>query len=152
MALPNVFTETGIKELITRINQLHENSQPLWGIMKLAQMLAHCNVTYEMIYTDTHKKPNFFIGWVLKTFVKSKVISETPYIKNGPTGPQFIVLREKKFEEEKKRLIGFIEKTQSLGEKHFNDLPSFSFGPLKSEEWNNMFYKHLDHHLRQFGV
>ena len=29
---------------------------------------------------------------------------------------------------------------------------SFSFGKLKAQEWNNMFAKHLNHHLEQFGV
>ena len=34
----------------------------------------------------------------------------------------------------------------------FEGKESNSFGPLTKGEWNNMFYKHLDHHLSQFGV
>ncbi|MCJ8164098.1 hypothetical protein MKJ04_04535 [Pontibacter sp. E15-1] len=36
------------------------------------------------------------------------------------------------------------------GNTHWQE--SHSFGRLSSQEWNNMFYKHLDHHLSQFGV
>ena len=43
-------------------------------------------------------------------------------------------------------------KTQELGEAHFEGKESHSFGPLNKTEWNNMFYKHADHHLTQFGV
>ena len=46
----------------------------------------------------------------------------------------------------------FIVKTQFLGASHFEGKESHSFGNLTSSEWNNMFYKHLNHHLEQFGV
>jgi len=75
-----------------------------------------------------------------------------PYPKNGRTAPQFIIKREKIFETEKERLINYIEKTSALGAAHFDNKESHSFGKLNKVEWNNMFYKHLDHHLRQFGV
>jgi ectoine hydroxylase-related dioxygenase (phytanoyl-CoA dioxygenase family) len=53
---------------------------------------------------------------------------------------------------EKERLIGFIRQVQALGAQHFDGKESHSFGVLNSKEWNNMFYKHLNHHLEQFGV
>ena len=56
------------------------------------------------------------------------------------------------FETEKARLIDYIEKTQQLGEAHFDNKESHSFGVLTKTEWNNMFYKHLNHHLNQFKV
>jgi hypothetical protein len=30
--------------------------------------------------------------------------------------------------------------------------PHFLFGPLTSDEWNRWGYRHMDHHLRQFGL
>ncbi len=45
-----------------------------------------------------------------------------------------------------------MNKTQQLGENHFDGKESHSFGALNSKEWNNMFVKHLEHHLKQFGV
>ena len=80
------------------------------------------------------------------------VVSEKPYSKNGRTAAQFIIADERDFETEKKRLIDFILKTQKLGEKYFDGKESHSFGVLTSNEWNTSFYKHLDHHLTQFGV
>ena len=89
---------------------------------------------------------------ILKWMVKPTVVGETPYRHNSRTAPQFLVSSEKDFEREKVRLIDYIRKTQSLGAAHFEGKESNSFGPLSSLEWNNMFYKHLDHHLRQFAV
>lgn len=151
--LPNIFTQEVADTIIQRINQLTPQSQAQWGKMNVAQMLAHCNVTYEMVYEEgKHSKPNFFMSFILKSFVKKGVVNEVPYKQNLPTAPQFVMVDQKDFEQEKQRLTDFINKTQQLGEAHFDGKASHSFGALNKVEWNNMFWKHLDHHLRQFGV
>ncbi|QNM86629.1 DUF1569 domain-containing protein [Polaribacter pectinis] len=150
--MKNIFTKEVTNEVIGRIEKLTAESQPNWGKMSVAQMLAHCCVTYEMVYTDKHPKPNAFAKFMLKLIVKKIVTSGKPYAKNGRTASQFLITDEKAFETEKKRLIDYINKTQELGEDYFNGKESHSFGKLTKEEWNNMFYKHLDHHLTQFGV
>lgn len=125
---------------------------PHWGKMSVDQMLAHCNVAYELVYDNNHPKPNFIAKLLIKAFAKGFVVGEKPYKKNGPTGPGFIIKGSRDFEAEKARLISYIEKTQQLGEGHFDNKESHSFGRLNITEWNNMFYKHLDHHLTQFAV
>ena len=149
---PNIFTEDVASKTISRINALTSETKAEWGKMDVSQMLAHCNVTYEMVYDNMHKKPSGFIKFMLKTFIKSKVVGESAYTKNGRTAPQFLITEAKDFEVEKTRLIDYISKTQSLGEAHFEQKESHSFGKLTSQEWNNMFYKHLNHHLSQFGA
>ena len=150
--MKNIFKKEVTNEVIERIEKLTSNSQPLWGEMSVGKMLAHCCVTYEMVYTDKHKKPNGFVKMMLKLFVKNAVVSEKAYAKNGKTAPQFIIKEDKNFDAEKQRLIDFMIKTQELGESHFDAKESHSFGKLSVSQWNNMFYKHLDHHLKQFGV
>jgi len=150
--MQNVFIKKDCDQLIDRINQLKSDSQPLWGKMSVDQMLAHCNVTYEMVYDDIHKKPNAFMRFLLKSFVKNKVVDKSPYPKNIRTAPQFIINGGRNFELEKERLISYINKTLELGENNFEGKESLSFGKLSSKEWNNMFAKHLDHHFSQFGV
>jgi len=150
--MKNIFDPKVTQELIERINTLTPETVPNWGKMSVDQMLAHCCVAYEMAYTDKHPKPNAFMRFILKIFVKNGVVSEKPYAKNLRTAPAFIISERKNFEVEKARLIEFVEKTQKLGSQHFDGKESLSFGPMSSVEWNNQFYKHLDHHLTQFGV
>jgi hypothetical protein len=152
MALPNIFTKPIADEVVSRINKLTADMHPYWGKMNVPQMLAHCNVSYELVYDNKHPQPNFIMGLILKAFVKNAVVSEKPYKRSTPTAPAFLIKDERDFEAEKARLIGYIEKTQQLGEEHFDNKKSHSFGKLPIAEWNNMFYKHLDHHLTQFGV
>ncbi len=150
--MKNIFTKEVTNEVISRIDNLEATTQPNWGKMSVAKMLTHCAVTYEMIFTDKHPKPNAIVKFILKTFIKKAVVSEKPFSKNGKTAPQFIIKEEKNFEAEKKRLINYIVKTQELGADYFDGKESDSFGELTKQEWNNLFYKHLDHHLTQFGV
>ncbi|AHM59449.1 hypothetical protein D770_05930 [Flammeovirgaceae bacterium 311] len=150
--MKNIFEQTITDEVISRINSLNADSQPQWGKMSVAQMLAHCCVSYEMVYEDKHKKPNPFMRLILKSFVKKAVVNEIPYKPGSPTAPAFVIKGDKDFEAEKKRLTNYIIRAQQSGEAYFDNKESLSFGPLTKTEWNNLFYKHLDHHLRQFNV
>jgi hypothetical protein len=152
MALPNIFSVSVCADMVSRINRLNENTPALWGKMNVSQMLAHCCVTYEMIFENKHAKPNFLLRFVLKNFIKSKVVGEEPYKQGGPTAPQFLITNERDFEKEKMRLINYINQVQQMGEAVFEGKESHSFGVLNKTEWNNMMYKHLNHHLNQFGV
>ncbi len=150
--MENIFTIPISSKTISRIQNLTINSTPKWGKMSVDQMLAHCNVTYEMALENIHPKPGAFAKFMMKLFVKNIVVSEKPYSHNSRTAPEFIMTNAKDFEKEKARLIDYISKVQTMGEAHFEGKESHAFGPLSSKEWNNMFIKHLDHHLTQFGV
>jgi hypothetical protein len=151
--MQDIFNAKEAQNYIDRINKLSPDTNRNWGAMSVDQMLAHCNVTYEMVYEpQKHKAPGGIAKFILERFVKPKVVGEKSYSQNSPTSPQFRVNGDQDFDLEKKRLIGFIQKTQQLGREAFDGKESFSFGKLKAQEWNNMFAKHLNHHLEQFGV
>ena len=115
MALPNIFSSEVTLQLVGRINQLSETSRPKWGKMDAAQMLAHCNVTYEMCFENKHKKPGAVKAFLLKTFVKKLVTNETPYKHNSQTAPEFLIKSSKDFQTEKTRLINYLEKAVEIG-------------------------------------
>lgn len=150
--MKNIFDLSETKAVIDRINNLKPLTKPLWGTMRVDQMLAHCNVTYEMVFEDIHPKPGAMKKALLKLFVKSAVVNEKPYKNNSRTAPQFLMNETKNFVEEKARLMDYLTKTQSLGAAYFEGKESHSFGELTTKEWSNLFYKHLNHHLNQFGV
>lgn len=150
--LPNIFTEPVVHQLSGRINKLTSGTQPVWGKMNVAQMLAHCNVAFELAYDNIHPRPNAFARFILKAFVKKMVVGEKPYARNIRTAPIFLMTTEKEFNKEKERLLNYLQKTKVLGEAAFEGKENHGFGKMTASEWNNLFYKHLDHHLTQFGV
>lgn len=150
--MENIFDRAVADKIIARINTLTPSTAAQWGKMNVAQMLAHCNVTYEMVYTNKHRKPRGIIKLILRIIVKPVVTTDRPYKNNTKTAPAFIISDERVFNDEKSHLIDHINKVQAEGAAAFEGRESHSFGKLNSTEWNNMFYKHLDHHLTQFGA
>lgn len=150
--MKNIFDAAEADTYVKRIEQLTPQSTPKWGKMNVAQMLAHCNVTYEMIYENKHKPATGFKRFILKLLVKPIVVGNKPYKPNSPTAPAFLVVSEREFENEKNRLIQYIHRVAKDGAGQFEGKESNSFGPLSSNEWNTMMAKHLEHHLGQFGV
>jgi len=149
---PSLFDKTTLDEMIARVNQLTPETQPGWGKMNVAQMLAHNNVAFDITNGKISASYNFLMRFILKTFVKSTVVGKKPYGKNGSTAPVFVVNDERDFAKEKALLIANLEGFQAEGPAAYEGRESPSFGKLTSQEWSNQFWKHLDHHLRQFGV
>jgi hypothetical protein len=152
MALLNTFDPKTTEATLERLNKLNRDSVPVWGKMSAAQMLAHLNVAYDLAYGKRKSNNNFFTKIMLKLFVKGIVVSEKPYSKNSPTGPDFLIADERDFEREKAQFIANIKETESKGSTYFDGKESAAFGPLTSQQWSIQFYKHLNHHFSQFGL
>lgn len=154
--MQNIFDHSVCDAHIARINKLTKETRPLWGKMNAAQMLAHVSKPYEMVcdpnYADTHKRPNAFARFLLKSFLKPIVVGPKPYSKNSRTAPDFVVADERVLEVERRRLVDHINQVQAWGTKYFDGKENHSFGVMTAQEWNNLFAKHLEHHLIQFGV
>jgi len=149
----DLFDPAGKARMVARVRALRPDSRPLWGTMNVAQMLAHCNVGYEIVHEPgKHARPGIVGRFFARLFAKATVVGDKPYPRNGPTAPAFVIKDARDFATERDRLLGFIERTFEQGASHYDRLPNMTFGVLSSEQWNAMFSKHLDHHLRQFGV
>lgn len=89
---------------------------------------------------------------LLRMFYKKTLTNEVPYKQNLPTAPAFVMPVDTVFQENQDRLILRIKELASMGRASFEGREQLTLGPLTSHEWNNLLYKHIDHHLRQFGV
>ena len=151
--IEDMFDPQGKEKMLARVNALTLNSEALWGKMNVGQMLAHCNVAYETVHEPGKHAPPGLIGkFIGRVFAKGVVVGDKPYPKSGPTAPMFVISDPREFEAEKARLIAYINKTFEQGAAHFDGLENMSFGRLSAKQWNTLFSKHLDHHLRQFDV
>lgn len=152
MSLLNTFDPKTTEETLTRLEKLNHTTIPQWGKMNVAQMLAHLSIPYDIAYGKQQSNPSGFAKLMLKLFVKNIVVGDKPYSKNSRTSPDFIVADERNFETEKARLISNIKETEAKGKSYFEGKDSSAFGKLTAQKWSVQFYKHLDHHFKQFGV
>lgn len=69
-----------------------------------------------------------------------------------PTIPDILITSQKDFETEKENLKEKLIIFQKKGPTACTERPHPFFGKLTPEQWGKGIYKHLDHHLQQFGV
>src|SRR5206468_2032090 len=102
----------------------------------------------------TGRKPmkQAFIGKLIGWIFRKDFVGEKPFGKNGPTGPDFIVKDEPTLEPTREKVKSLLREFHAGGEKGCNGRIHGFFGPLNGAEWGVSQYKHLDHHLRQFGA
>ncbi|MBL7766163.1 MAG: DUF1569 domain-containing protein [Chitinophagaceae bacterium] len=141
--------EAGIQE---RIAKLSPSSSPLWGKMNVAQMLAHCICPLELAMGEATAAPSGFFKKLLGRLIKGVVVSPKPYKHDLPTDPTFVTVTDSfEFQTQKDKLLStiarFIQKQDTVA-----DFKHPFFGKLTKDEWGMSQYKHLDHHLNQFGV
>jgi len=149
MEIKNLFDPAVKEEIITRINKLTPESQRQWGKMNVAQMLAHLQIPMGVALGTNTVKGNWLMKLILPLF-KKKLYDETPWKQGLPTDKSFVMTGlEKDFDTEKNQLLKKINQFSEsaiVGEKH----PVF--GKLTKENWSKATWKHIDHHLKQFGV
>ncbi|MCU0396810.1 MAG: DUF1569 domain-containing protein [Cyclobacteriaceae bacterium] len=149
--MKNLFNSADAHELIERINKLTPQSQRLWGKMDVAQIFAHCSILLR-VARGLDKPKRRFIGLLLGPLVKNTFFGEKPHPKNSPTDKTFIVSDQKHFDSEKANLIEHIRAFSEGGPAACTTHPNPFFGKLTPDEWALGQYKHIDHHLKQFGV
>lgn len=149
--MKSLYEKSSLEEIKARINKLTPQSQRLWGKMEVDQMLAHCAETM-LVTTGQKKLPRTFLGYVLGPLFKASYYNEKPLSKNSPTANEFIIHEKRDFDSEKNRLIKLIQQFQEGGEEKCTKEPHAFFGKLTAEQWGKGMYKHIDHHLNQFGV
>jgi hypothetical protein len=150
--MTNLFEATTVEEVKGRMARLRADSARQWGKMNPAQAVEHCSRGMELALGD-RRPPRLLIGRILGPMVKAKAFVESePMRKNSPTVPGLAVTDVRDLGKERERLCGLIDRFAAAGPQGCTDHPHSFFGRLTPEEWSGWMYKHLDHHLRQFGV
>jgi len=148
MQVKNLFDPAVKQEIIDRINKLTPGSQRQWGKMDIAQMMAHCQMPLGVAVGKHKLKASFLIKLVGPLF-KKKLFNDQPFTQGLPTDKSFKIVDVRDFEKEKQILVQMIN---DFSETTMSGEPHPFFGKLTKEQWSKGTWKHLDHHLRQFGV
>jgi len=147
-----IFDRATYNEITGRLESLQPGARRQWGKMTAAQMLEHTARAAEMA---TGKRPlkQAFLGRMIGWIFRKDFVGEKPFTKNAPTAPDFIVTAmDPDLTSGKARLKTVLGELHALGEKGCDGNVHAFFGPMTGVEWGVTQYKHVDHHLRQFGV
>lgn len=150
--MQTLFDQKTHQEVLIRINNLTENSSPNWGKMNVGQMVKHCQLPLLIANgkMELTEKVGFFKKIVFKLY-KPAMYSNRAWPKNIPTPKELEVTDSHVFDTERTQLkITINEFHHKAMNMHWPKHPFF--GKFSTDQWGRMQYKHLDHHLKQFGV
>jgi hypothetical protein len=151
--IKDLFDATVANQVKARLAQLEPQSERRWGKMSAAQMLAHCSVSLQWAVGEVVPEKGALPARLIGRLVKPVVLrNEEPMRRNSPTVPSLLVANERDFAKERDLLSGLIDQFALGGAGGCTSNPHSFFGRMTPEEWAILIYKHLDHHLRQFGV
>ena len=150
--MKSLFNTSDNAEVINRINRLTSNSKAEWGKMNVGQMLTHAQRPLR-VALDELKLKRTLVGLLFGGMAKKKLArGEEPFSKNLPTDKNFVVTDQRNADEEKKNLIALVQRFAKAGPAGLSRDAHPFFGYMTTQEWDTLMWKHLDHHLRQFGA
>jgi hypothetical protein len=151
--MKNLFDAATAEEVQRRLAQLGPESQRQWGQMTAPQMLAHCAVSLRWalgdVVPDKGPLPARLLGRMIKPLVFR---NDDPIRRNSPTAKSLMITDERDLEQEREQVRQLVDRFASAGAAGCTQHPHSFFGRMTPQEWAILMYKHLDHHLRQFGV
>jgi hypothetical protein len=141
------------ESLINRLLQIEETQKPLWGTMTPALMMAHCNTAVKMAFGEIPAKIRVS-SWQA-ALARVLFVDLFPFPKNSPTAPELDPNKKLKatgaFQTIREELIqGLHRVNASPADYDFAEHPLFR--KMSRKKWGKLMYKHMDHHLRQFGA
>lgn len=147
----SLLNKTTGENLVRRVGQLQPDSAPLWGSMTATEMLLHCNRINEQLLTSSQIKKGTrlkqYVGRLIFLYFKQDFPKNVRTPRRNETKGQIDAAA---FENEKQHFIALVSRFASHTAPI--EAPHPYFGDLGTKEWGIFGYKHLDHHLRQFGV
>jgi len=149
--LKNLFDANTYHEVVNRMDSLTPQTQRQWGKMDVAQMLAHLKESFKVPLSET-KMPRMFLGYILGWMIKPKLYDDSVIKKSVPTSPAFVINDTRDFYEEGAELKAQIDQFHNGDKNKIGQFPHPMFGSFTQDQWGKAMYKHLDHHLTQFGA
>jgi hypothetical protein len=151
----DLFNPDLVEDIKRRILCLRAESEPRWGSMTVAQTLAHCTSGVQMAMGVINPKRASFPAKVIGLLIKPLVFGDDkPIRRNSTSVPELFSTDPTRcdFEQERVCLVAAIDRFAKEGAACCSQHPHPFFGRLNPRQWAILTYKHLDHHLRQFGV
>ena len=147
--MKSLFDDDAFAEIKQRVEKLDGAAERQWGKMSAAQMVWHCQGPLNIMLQkdDYGLKPN----WFAKVFFKKSLYNDKAWSKGLPTAKFLKTKDDKNFDLEKEKLLSLINEVgEQRNKTNWGTHPGFGY--FTDQQWGQMQYKHLDHHLKQFGL
>lgn len=146
--MKSIWNKKNRDSLLQRLDRLTPESRAKWGKFTAPQLIAHLNEAMRMSLGELKTAPK---NTPFKNApMKQLVIYVLPWPKGAPTAPELLRGTTTDWAEDMRRLKEYIVRFATSSVASFPEHPAF--GKVSRRGWGVLVYKHLDHHLKQFGL
>jgi len=149
--MKDIFNSQTNYQIKARVQQLNANSQAQWGKMTVYQMLKHCSENEKLMLRERTYSRRLLGRIFGKLALHASIKDDKPLDKNQPTHPDLKFTGEGDVEMQKKEWLSLLDKYIADAVDYTGFIHPF-FGKMNKGQIGKLVYKHIDHHLRQFGV
>lgn len=148
--MPSLHDDATRAVIRQRLHTLAPERTGAWGRMTAPQMLAHLTDALRLAFGDLPCVPkNVPLARVFP--VKHLILYVLPFPKGAPTARELVARPPAEWPQELAACCEQLERFASASApSHWPAHPLF--GRLTGAQWGVLAYRHMDHHLRQFGV
>ncbi len=147
-----IFDTNAHDDLRARLDRLRPDSERQWGRMTAHQAVCHLSDSFKAILGDRpleRREPD-----VKRRIMRLVAFTlPVPWPKSVPTSPQVDAERDGTPPGD---FLADVEELRSLIARYVASdgqlEPHYVWGDMSRGEWGRYGYRHVDHHLRQFGV
>lgn len=145
----SIFDPSDNAQFIHRIQNLQADTPAIWGKMSVDQMCEHCIAAINVAFGKQDLTISFPMR-LLGRLLKNKAFN-SDFGKNSPTAKEFRITSHSDFEKSRDQLIACVQEF-AKGTSVITVMQHPFWGKMSYEDWDKLMWRHLDHHLRQFGV
>ena len=148
--MSSILNESDRLAICKRVRSLSAASTARWGRMSVTGMLEHLRLSAQMAVGELTVAPANKRAFQVFP-LKHLILYVLPFPKGAPTAPELHPGSAATPEEEQTAVLALLDRIGAGPEEGAG--PSHPlFGPLSWREWGAVTYKHVDHHLKQFGA
>ena len=148
--MPVLLHDAGIGDSVRkRVQALTSETKPTWGRMSVDQMLRHVNLSLAESLGE-HKAERSLKG-LPRPLIRWMILNG-PWGKGAPTRPDMHIARGQRFDfaQEKARTLSMLDRI--LAKSMDSAWPESANFPMTGRHWSQLHFRHLNHHLKHFGV
>ena len=140
-----------VQSLVDRLGRVNLDTPRQWGTMTPHEMLCHLSDSFLVALGE--RQASSAETWMNRTIIKWVALhTAMPWPKGVPTRPEVnphkLGTKPEVFQKDRSRAVELL--TRFVSATKFGRHPGF--GSLTYDEWRIWAFRHVDHHLRQFGV
>ncbi|MBI2406779.1 MAG: DUF1569 domain-containing protein [Gemmatimonadetes bacterium] len=135
--------------LLARIDRLGASDSARWGQFTAPKMVTHLIESLRMAANEIAVPPRS--TFLSNRLVRYLVIYVLPFPRGAPTARQLLARAPDTWASDVSALKTTLERTAAI-DPNVAWPAHPAFGDINGSDWGVLIYRHMDHHLRQFGA